>query len=57
MWRKSSYGGNGGSNCVEVARNLDGIVAVRDSKNRDGPVLLLSRDEWASLITRVRSTA
>src|SRR5262249_40036313 len=43
VWRKSSYGGNGGSNCVEVARNLDGIVAVRDSKNRDGPVLLLSR--------------
>jgi hypothetical protein len=57
VWRKSSYSGNGGSNCVEVARNLDGIVAVRDSKNPDGRVLLVSRDEWASFITRLRSTA
>jgi len=57
VWRKSSYSGNGGSNCVEVARNLPGIVAVRDSKNPDGPVLLVSRDEWASFITRLRSTA
>jgi hypothetical protein len=32
-WRKSSYSGNGG-NCVEVASNLTGIVAVRDSKNQ-----------------------
>jgi hypothetical protein len=57
VWRKSSYSGNGGSNCVEVARNLPGIVAVRDSKNPDGPFLLVSRDEWASFITRLRSTA
>jgi len=56
-WRKSSYSGNGGSDCVEVARNMPGIVAVRDSKNSDGPVLILSKDEWASFITRVRSAA
>jgi uncharacterized protein DUF6879/uncharacterized protein DUF397 len=37
-WRKSSYSGNNGGNCVEVASNLTGIVAVRDSKNRGGPV-------------------
>ena len=53
-WLKSSYSGNGGSDCVEVARNLPGIVAVRDSKNPHGPVLTVSTDEWASFITRLR---
>jgi uncharacterized protein DUF397 len=56
-WLKSSYSGNGGADCVEVARNLLDVVAVRDSKNPDGPVLIVSRGEWASFITRVRGTA
>ena len=56
-WRKSSYSGNGGANCVEVARNLPGTVAVRDSKDPHGPVLVLSPDEWASFIARIRGTA
>jgi uncharacterized protein DUF397 len=56
-WLKSSYSGNGGGDCVEVARNLPGVVAVRDSKNPDGPVLIVSRGEWASFVTRVRATA
>ena len=34
-WRKSSYSSQDG-NCVEVARNLPGLVAVRDSKHPDG---------------------
>lgn len=57
LWRKSSYSGNGGGNCVEVAPNLPDAVAVRDSKNPDGPVLIVSRDEWASFITSLRTTA
>ena len=56
-WRKSSYSGNGGGDCVEVARNLPGVVAVRDSKNPDGPVLIVSKDEWARFITHLRATA
>ena len=56
-WRKSSYSGNGGGDCVEVARSLPGVVAVRDSKNPDGPILTFSRDEWASFITRLRTIA
>ena len=57
VWRKSSYSGNGGGDCVEVARSLPSDIAVRDSKNPDGPILTFSRDEWASFIARVRSTA
>ena len=29
-WQKSSYSGSNGGQCVEVARNLPGVVAVRD---------------------------
>jgi hypothetical protein len=55
-WRKSSRSGDNGGNCVEVARNLPCGVAVRDSKNPDGPVLMLSKDAWASFITRLQAT-
>ena len=57
LWRKSSYSGNGGANCVEVAPNLPDVVAVRDSKDPDGPVLTISRDDWASFLTSLRTTA
>ena len=57
VWRKSSRSGDNGGNCVEVARNLPGVVAVRDSKNPHGPVLVVRNDEWASFIARVRATA
>jgi len=55
-WRKASYSGNGGGSCVEVACNLPGIVAVRDSKDPQGPILTLPPDEWATLATRLRPT-
>jgi hypothetical protein len=51
-WRKSARSNNGGA-CVEVARNLPGVVAVRDSKHRNGPVLIFCPHEWQSFIGRV----
>jgi hypothetical protein len=45
-WRTSSYSNGSGGNCVEVASNLTGIVAVRDSKDRSGPALIFTPDEW-----------
>jgi len=53
-WRKSTFSGNGGD-CVEVARNLPGIVAVRDSKDPDGPVLTFTADEWRAFISGARA--
>ncbi len=38
-WRKSSFSGGGGSNCVEVA-DAGQVIAVRDSKDAPGPVLV-----------------
>lgn len=46
-WRKSSY--TAPDNCVEVAWP-SGAVAVRDSKNPDGPTLRFSRAAWLGLL-------
>ena len=54
VWRKSSYSANG-STCVEVARNLPCVVAIRDSKDRNGPVLVFTRAEWEAFAAAVRA--
>jgi hypothetical protein len=55
VWRKSSYSGGNGGQCVEVATtNLPGLVAVRDSKNPDGPRLIFTPDEWHAFVSGVR---
>ncbi|MGC5307679.1 DUF397 domain-containing protein [Micromonospora zamorensis] len=49
-WRKSTRSGDNGGNCVEVADNLPGLVAVRDSKDPTGPALAFSRAAWSSFV-------
>ena len=53
-WRKASYSGDNGGACVEVARNLPGVVAVRDSKDPAGPVLAFGLDEWAAFTAAIK---
>lgn len=53
-WRKSSYSGGTNDNCVEVAGNLPGVVAVRDSKNPSGPALAFSPGAWREFLATVR---
>jgi hypothetical protein len=43
--------------CVEVARNVPGAVAVRDSKDPAGPVLVVSPGEWRRLTAAVKRAA
>jgi hypothetical protein len=52
-WRISSFSGTG-SSCVEVAANLPGIVAVRDSKDRRGPALVFAPSQWRALVGTIR---
>ena len=52
VWHKSSYSGQDG-NCVEVARNLPGLVAVRDSKESNGAKLVVSWEAWQAFIRSV----
>lgn len=53
-WRTSTYSNNGGA-CVEVASNLPGTVAVRDSKNSEGPALTFITDSWRAFIDDIKS--
>jgi len=54
-WHKSSYSGNGGSDCVEVARALPRSVTIRDSKDPRGPVLTMEPAEWQDFIAEVKA--
>ncbi|MEU8331054.1 DUF397 domain-containing protein [Micromonospora sp. NPDC048839] len=49
-WRKSTRSGSNGGECVEVADNLSGIVAVRDSKDPHGPALTFTTAAWATFV-------
>jgi hypothetical protein len=55
-WRKSSYSGNGGSDCVEVTTRHPRMIIVRDSKNPDGVVLTISLANWACFTEHLRTT-
>jgi hypothetical protein len=50
VWRKASRSGSSGDNCVEVATNVPGVVAVRDSKDPDEAVLKVSSAEWRGFV-------
>ncbi|MGJ7419715.1 DUF397 domain-containing protein [Streptomyces cinereoruber] len=49
-WRKSSYSSDTGGDCIEVA-DLTAHVAVRDSKNPEGPAFLASPAAFTAFVT------
>lgn len=49
-WRTSTRSGSNGGSCVEVADNLAGVVAVRDSKDRTGPTLTFAPPAWRAFV-------
>jgi hypothetical protein len=55
QWRKSTYSGGEGGDCVEVADGLPGIVPVRDSKALEGPALVFPVDSWIAFVVGVRA--
>ena len=57
IWRKSSYSGSNGGDCVEVARLPANALAVRDSKDPDGPVLTFTPAEWRTFTSAVKADA
>jgi hypothetical protein len=67
-WRKSTYSGDNGGNCVEVAEltntpesiptddnNNNTLIAVRDSKDPDGPKLFFTTAEWDAFLNGVKA--
>ncbi|GLZ16263.1 hypothetical protein Acsp04_64980 [Actinomadura sp. NBRC 104425] len=53
QWRKSSHSGAEGGECVEVA-GLAPVIAVRDSKDPNGPKLIISAADWRAFTRRVK---
>ncbi len=54
IWRKSSYSGNNGGNCVEVASDKR-EVAVRDSKDSGGTALVVTNRQWRRFTDQVKA--
>jgi Domain of unknown function (DUF397) len=54
IWRKSSYSGGNGGDCVEIADDVLGVVAVRDSKDPGGPVLEFGPDDWRAFTAAIK---
>ncbi|NJP45058.1 DUF397 domain-containing protein [Actinacidiphila epipremni] len=53
QWRTSSYSGGNGQ-CVEVGA-ATASVAVRDSKDREGPALVFTAEAWGAFVLGVRA--
>jgi hypothetical protein len=54
VWRTSSYSGQNGD-CVEVACNVPSLVVIRDSKDRDGLLLMIDPEEWRGFTDQVKA--
>ncbi|WP_330317002.1 DUF397 domain-containing protein [Streptomyces platensis] len=51
---QSSYSGSQGE-CVEVARNVPQVTAIRDSKDPAGPRLIVGAGAWASFVEALKT--
>jgi hypothetical protein len=52
VWRKSSYSGDNGGECVEVG--VADAVLVRDTTDRKGNVLTFAADVWQAFTATIR---
>ncbi len=53
-WRKSSFSGGNGGQCVE-AGSIPGAVLVRDTTNRDSGTLTFSAQAWKTFAATIKS--
>ncbi|MFF9115944.1 DUF397 domain-containing protein [Streptomyces massasporeus] len=57
QWRKSSYSGDQGGQCLEVAETPEAAVAIRDSKTPAGPILTLDPASFTTFVNWTSTTA
>jgi Domain of unknown function (DUF397) len=56
LWYKSTFSNGSGGACVEVASNLPDTVAVRDSKDPNGPKLAFTKQAWSVFVQGIKGT-
>jgi hypothetical protein len=54
VWRKASSSSHNGG-CVEIAANLPGVIAIRDSKRPDGGAHVVGRAAFAAFLADARA--
>ena len=55
QWRKASRSNGANASCVEVAANLPGVTAVRDSKRPEAGAHVVSRTAFATFLDDVKA--
>ncbi|WP_433515983.1 DUF397 domain-containing protein [Nonomuraea sp. CA-143628] len=54
VWRKSSRSQGSTDNCVEIAP-VEDMIAIRDSKDRQGPKLIFTKSEWDAFVEAIKA--
>jgi hypothetical protein len=52
-WRKSTFSGSNGGNCVELGSSASGVL-VRDTTDRDGGTLSFGAEAWTTFLGALR---
>jgi hypothetical protein len=55
VWRKATRSGSGNGGCVEVAGNLPGVTAIRDSKRPGKGAHIVSKAAFAAFLADIRA--
>jgi hypothetical protein len=50
IWRKATRSGTGNGGCVEIAGNLPGVTAIRDSKRPEDGAHVVDRAAFATFL-------
>ncbi|CNE46433.1 Domain of uncharacterised function (DUF397) [Mycobacterium tuberculosis] len=54
VWRKASWSTENGGDCVELAP-VSSLIAIRDSKDPDGPMLIVDHKEFRRLTETLKN--
>ncbi|MFJ3304522.1 DUF397 domain-containing protein [Streptomyces sp. NPDC086549] len=53
-WRKSSYSGGQGGDCLEATHDFRTLIPIRDSKNPHGPKLVFRAAAWTAFVSDLK---